>query len=103
MTITEETLETLYTPNKKEQITKIMYWVEHDLVNPAEILRCCLDLMSADAVDNLVALVEPELEDVEPEEDMSWYIEELLEKMGYKAPNPATEVPGKETFGGFQF
>jgi hypothetical protein len=102
MEVTKEMLEALYTPSKKEQIAKVMHWVEHGLVDFKGILQCCLDCMSIEEVDNLVALIEPELEeDEDEEEDMSWYIEELLEKM-----NSSTTVPnaaGSNTFGGFQF
>ena len=103
MDITKEMLEELYNPSKKEQITKVIHWVEHDLVDFKGILQCCLDLMSPEEVDNLVALIEPELEEDEEEADMSWYIEELLEKMNSSTTKPTQNTAFPETFGGFQF
>lgn len=104
MTVNKEMLEELYIPSKKEQTTKVMHWVEHGLVDFKGILQCCLDLMSAEEVDNLVALIEPEFEEDEgEEEDMSWYIEELLEKMNSSTTKPTQNTAFPETFGGFQF
>ena len=104
MEVTKEMLEEFYTPSKKEQTTKIMHWVEHGLVDFKGILQCCLDLMSAEEVDNLVALIEPELEeDEDEEEDMSWNIEELFEKMNSSTTKPVPNTAYPETFGGFQF
>ena len=103
MDITKEMLEKLYTPSKKEQVTKVIHWVEHSLVDFKGILQCCLDLMSPEEVDNLVALIEPELEEDEEEADMSWYIEELLEKMNSSTTKPTQNTAFPETFGGFQF
>jgi hypothetical protein len=104
MEITKEMLEELYTPSKKEQVAKVMHWVEHDLVDFKGILQICLDLMSSEEVDDLVALIEPELEeDEDEEEDMSWYLEELLEKMESSTTKPTKNTAFPETFGGFQF
>lgn len=102
MDITKEMLEELYTPSKKEQVTKVIHWVEHGLVDFRGILQCCLDLMSSEEVDNLVALIEPELEEDE-EDDMSWYIEELLEKMNSSTTEPTQNTAFPKTFEGFQF
>jgi hypothetical protein len=101
--VTKEMLEAFYTPSKKEQIAKVMHWVEHGLVDFKGILQCCLDLMSPEEVDNLVALIEPELEEDEEEDDMSWYIEELFEKMNSSTTKPTQNTAFPETFGGFQF
>ena len=102
----KEMLEELYTPSKKEQVTKVMHWVEHGLVDLKGILQCCLDFMSQQELDDLVALIEPELEE-EEEEDMSWYIEELFEKMNSSTTKPTQNTAFPEikerTFGGFQF
>lgn len=103
MDISKEMLEELYTPSKKEQVTKVIHWVEHGLINFKGILQCCLDLMSPEEVDNLVALIEPELEEDEEEDDMSWYIEELLEKMDSSTTEHTLNTAFPETFGGFQF
>lgn len=103
MEVNKEMLEALYTPSKKEQVAKVMHWVEHGLVDFKGILQCCLDCMSIEEVDNLVALIEPELEEDEEEDDMSWYIEELLEKMNSSTTEPTQNIAFPETFGGFKF
>ena len=104
MKVNKEMLEELYILSKKEQTTKVMHWVEHGLVDFKGILQCCLDLMSAEEVDNLVALIEPEFEeDEDEEEDMSWYLEELFEKMDSSTTNPTQNTAFPERFGGFQF
>ena len=77
--------------------------MEHGLVDFKGILQCCLDLMSPEEVDNLVALIESELEEDEEEDDMSWHIEELLEKMSSSTTKPTQNTAFPETFGGFQF
>lgn len=101
MDVTKEMLEELYTPSKKEQVTKVMHWVENGLVDLKGILQCCLDFMSQQELDDLVALIEPELE--EEEEDMSWYIEALLEKTNSSTTKPTQNTAFPETFGSFQF
>ena len=104
MDITKEMLEELYTSSKKEQVAKVIHWVEHGLVDFKGILQSCLDLMSPEEVDDLVALIEPALEeDEDEEEDRSWYLEELLEKMDSSTSKPTTNTAFPETFGGFQF
>ncbi len=110
MLITKEMFEDMYLPSKKQQVDKVIHWVEHGLVDVKGILQCCLDLMSPEDVDNLVALVEPEIEEDEDIVDdlyIAAKLEEAFEEFDRIHPNKSVPQQAEPivhtTFNGFIF
>ena len=97
--LTKELLEEVFIPGKIEQTAKILSWFDQGLLEPRGVLKYCLQFMTETDVDNLVALVEPELEDTNEEEDRSWYLEQLLEQL----PPRNQTASATRTFANFQF
>jgi hypothetical protein len=99
MMSTNELLKDMFIPNKIEQVAKILSWFDQGLLDPRGVLKYCLQFMSEETVDDLVALIELECEDTESKEGESEYLEALLEQL----PPIKDSTPPHKTFNGFQF
>lgn len=104
-----KTIEELLIPSKEDLIEKLLQWDSEGLLNTHNLLERCLQCMSDRDVENLYALLAPDFEEEEDEdEDLRFaeYIEDRLNKL--PPPEPVSEPvfdPNSPacSFKGFQF